>query len=60
MIRDKNGQELKAGDGIIVRGTIASIPVEFQGGCGILQVTWPEGTSLIGFVESQVIEKNTD
>ena len=58
MVKDKKGQELKAGDEIIVRGTIASIPVDFQvEGRGILQLKWPEGASLIGFVESQVVVK---
>jgi hypothetical protein len=58
MITDKNGNELKLGDEVTVRGRITSLAMDLQeDGKGILQVLWPSGTPMLAYVESKIVEK---
>jgi hypothetical protein len=58
MVTDKNGNEIKAGDEIIVRGRVIDVAMDLQdGGKGILQVKWGEQVPLLDFVQSSSVEK---
>jgi hypothetical protein len=58
MVTDKNGNEIKAGDEIIVRGSVIDVAMDLQdGGKGILQVQWGEQVPLLDFVQSSSVEK---
>jgi hypothetical protein len=58
MVTDKNGNELKIGDEIFIRGRVMGTPLDLQDdGRGVVQVQWVGGSPLLGYVESKVIEK---
>lgn len=58
MVTDKNGNEIKEGDEIIVRGRVKAIAMDLEDdGKGILQVTWSGEVPLLDFVQSVSIEK---
>jgi len=59
MVTDKNGKELKVGDGITVRGRIMETPMDLEAdGKGVLRVKWDsEDVPLLDYVISKSVEK---
>jgi hypothetical protein len=58
MIKDKNGKEIKAGDRIMLTGTVAVVAMDLEdNGKAILQIKWDELTPVLDYVESIRIEK---
>lgn len=58
MVTDKNGEELRVDDEIVVRGRVVAIAMDLEdSGKGILQVRWDNEVPLIDFVQSVSVEK---
>jgi hypothetical protein len=56
VITDRNGNELKIGDEVVIRGRVVGAPVEAIDGT-VLQVEWRSDAPVTDYVKSTSVEK---
>jgi hypothetical protein len=59
VIKDRNGNQLRIGDEVVIRGRIVKVIVE-QPEVALLEVEWKELVPVIDFVKSTSVERAAD